>query len=186
VEISQTQLAVMIVLVTGAIGARRGWGRELVTCAIVLSTLLFFQLGGSTFLANLFANGCASGVGAGVGASASCGASGSVSTEAASKSMSEFIFGGMVWLGYYAGSRHGATSETASARLLGIVPGVITGGAISYYLNSVLYPGAAAFVQWLSTLGFLASLPLLLSLGLGGGLVFLAYNWRAGKSSKGH
>jgi hypothetical protein len=47
--ISQTQLAVMIVLVTGAIGARRGWGRELVTCAIVLSTLLFLQLGGSTF-----------------------------------------------------------------------------------------------------------------------------------------
>jgi hypothetical protein len=185
--ISQTQLAVLIVLVTGAIGARRGWGRELVTCAIVLSTLVFLQLGGSTFLSNIFANGLTPAAGA-AGTSSSCGAGGSVSTVTASKSISEFIFGGMVWLGYYAGSRHGAASEAASARLLGIVPGVITGGAIAYYLNSVIYPGAAAFLQWLSALAFLASLPLLLSLALGGALVFLAYTWRGGKSgsSKGH
>jgi hypothetical protein len=179
--ISQTQLAVLIVLVTGAIGARRGWGRELVTCAIVLSTLLFLQLGGTTLLSNLFANGLTAGADAAAGTTSSC-SGGTLSSAAASKSMSEFIFGGMVWLGYFAGSRHGAASDTPSARLLGIVPGVITGGAIAYYLNSVIYPGTAAFLGWLSTLAFLASLPLLLSLALGGALIVLAYSWRAGKS----
>ena len=180
--ISQTQLAVLIVLVTGAIGARRGWGRELVTCAIVLSTLLFLQLGGTAIVSGLFANGLSTGASTTAGATSSCGAGGALSSAAASKSLSEFIFGGMVWLGYFAGNRHGAASETATARLMGIIPGVITGGAIAYYLNSVIYPGTAAFFGWLSALAFLASLPLLLSLALGGALIFLAYSWRAGKS----
>jgi len=185
--ISETQLALLTILATGVIGARRGWGREIITCAIVLSTLVFLQIGGAGFVTNLLANGLASGAGTTADGAANCGANGQASfmgTAGASKAISEVIFGVMVWLGYFAGGRHGAPAQTLSHRLLGIVPGVITGGAISYYLSSVLYPGAGIFLQWLGAIGFLASLPLLLTIGLGGAALFLILSWQTGKSGK--
>ncbi len=184
-EVSETQLAVLIMLVTGAIGARRGWGRELITCAIVLGALLFLQLGGTTVLSNLVTTGLTPTASASAAGSASC-SGGSVSTMSSSKTTSELIFSGLVWVGYYVGGHHGAAADTGAHRLLGIVPGVITGGAISYYLNTVLYPGTAVFLQWLGAVGFLASLPLLLGVGLVMAFVTLLYSWRSGKTSKGH
>src|SRR5258706_568861 len=112
--------------------------------------------------------------GASAAGSASCGASGgasSLSSASTSTAVSDLIFGAMVLVGYYAGSRHGPPLQSASHRLVGIIPGVITGGTISYYLSSVLYPGAQAFLAGLSTISFLASLPALLVLGLGGVLL---------------
>ncbi len=186
--VSQTQMAVLLVLAAGAIGARRGWGRELVTCSIVLSALLFLQLGGAAILTNLAANAFTSGASASVAGSATCNASGTPTAGAANlpQTTSQWIFAGMVWLGYYAGNRHGALTETMNQRLLGVIPGAITGGAVSFYLNSVLYPGATTLLTWLGAIGFLTSLPVLLSVGLGGALLFLVFTWRAGKSSKAH
>jgi hypothetical protein len=185
--ITPTLMAALLVLVTGAIGARRGWGRELLTCAIVLGTLLFLQLGGLAAVGNLFSSAAGSVTG---GAGAACGGSPSTTEAAVStgpSTFSDLVFGGMVGLGYYAGNKHGPPGQTLNHRLMGIVPGVITGGSIVYYLNnSVLYPGARTFLGWVAAESFLASLPVLLGIGLISALAILFVTWRSGSAGKGH
>ncbi len=72
-EVSQIQMAVLMVGIAAAIGARRGWGRELITCAIVLGTLLFLQLGGLSAVSGVFSGAFASMSGSG---SANCSVNG--------------------------------------------------------------------------------------------------------------
>src|SRR5262249_60859620 len=48
--IGQTQCFMIALVIAGAIGAQRGWGREVITCAILLGTVLFLANGGLNFL----------------------------------------------------------------------------------------------------------------------------------------
>lgn len=174
--ISQAQLTVLILLVTGAIGFRRGWARAVVTTAIVLGTLLFLELGGGMLVTNLFVGASASGVNQ--AATFTC--------YNMAGSLSDLIFGGMTMLGYYAGNRHGTAPVSANQRMAGIVPGVITGGAIAFYLSQHIFPRAQGLLHTLDRLSFLAALPVLLGLGLLGLMIALFISHNGHKASKAH
>jgi hypothetical protein len=179
--VSQVQLAVILAVIAAVVGAKRGWGRELITCAIVLGTLLFLQLGGPGVLGGAFSNTFASMSGAG---SANCTPSGpatSATTSGSPHLLSDLIFAGMVWLGYAVGHRHGARPETFGHRLWGVIPGAISGGAIAYYVLNVASPDFSALLQWLSALNFVSSLALLLGIGLIGVLAVFLHSHRTGK-----
>src|SRR5690348_4124629 len=51
--IGRVQFYLLIVAFTAVAGWRRGWVREVITCTIILATLLFLTLGGADLLANL-------------------------------------------------------------------------------------------------------------------------------------
>lgn len=173
--ISLGQLTVLTLLITGAIGFKRGWAREVITTAIVLGTLLFLELGGSTLLTGLFS-----------GASGGTGAASTTACYNMTGSLSDLIFGGMTAIGYYAGNRHGTTPVSANHRITGIIPGLITGGAISYYVGQHIFSHAQGLLNVLNGLTFLATLPVILVLGIIGVLsaLFVARNGQ--KAAKAH
>jgi hypothetical protein len=172
--ISMAELTVLILLVTGTIGAIRGWGREVITTAIVLGTLLFLELGGGILMSNLF-----------LGSAAGGGSAGTAACFSTSGSLSPLIFGGMTMLGYYAGNRHGMKPVEANHRIAGVVPGLVNGGAISYYLSQHVI-GARGLLNALNGLAFLAALPVLLGLGLISLLVALFVSHHGSKAAKAH
>jgi hypothetical protein len=180
-EVSQTQLAVMIVVVAAAIGIKRGWGREVVTCAVVLGTLMFLQLGGLGTLGGAFSNAFASLSGPG---SANCtvrGPAAAATTSDQPQLLSHLIFAGMVWLGYSVGRQHGGAAVTLGHRFWGLIVGAITGGAIAYYLLNVAFPEGITLLQGLNAINFVSSLALLLGIGLIGVLAVFLYSFRSGK-----
>src|SRR5258708_3375361 len=56
-SIGQTQVFLLAVGITAVVGWVRGWQREVITCAIVLATVLFLSLGLGDALAQLFTHG---------------------------------------------------------------------------------------------------------------------------------
>lgn len=174
--ISQAQLTVLTLLITGVIGFKRGWAREVITTAIVLGTLLFLELGGGTLLTTLF-SGAASGAGGGA-STASC--------YNMTGSLSDLVFGGMTAIGYYAGNRHGTNPVSGNHRVTGIIPGVITGGAISFWVGQHLFSHAQGILNILGAFGFLASLPVLLILGVIGLVSALFVSRNGQKAAKAH
>lgn len=183
-DVSQMQLAVIIAGVGAVIGARRGWARELITCAIVLGTLLFLLLGGLNAVSNVF-----SGVFASMGGgSANCAVRGPTSATMSPdppQPLSDLMFAGMTWLGYAVGRQHGAEAVSFNHRLMGMIPGAITGGAIAYYLDNVLFPDGISVLQWLNNVDFASSLPVLLGFGIIGVLAVFLYTAKTGKGG-GH
>lgn len=168
--LSLGQLTVIILLITAVVGFMRGWARDVITAAIVLGTLLFLVVGGGTFLTGALLGGT--------------GGSGTSCTNM-SGSLSDLLFGGMTALGYYAGNRHGGVPASANQRIAGIIPGAITGGAISYYLSTHFATHAQGVLNVLNALGFLTALPLLIVLGVIGlaSALFVSHN---GKAAKAH
>lgn len=127
-------------------GFKRGWGREVITCAIILGTVLFLSNGGdqmiSQFVANLFHGhlpGTATAEAAGTGTAA---ASQTVyCSPVTTKVLSGATFTGMSFLGYRTGYRHGSPAKHYNHRIAGVIPGTINGAAIAYYLSHSIFPG---------------------------------------------
>lgn len=167
--LSLGQLTVVILLITAAVGFMRGWAADVITAAIVLGTLLFLIVGGGTFLTSTLLGGV----------------SGGASCTNMSGSLSDLMFGGLTALGYYAGGKHGGKPISGNQRIAGIIPGAITGGAISYYLSTRFVSHAQGVLHVLNALSFLTALPLLIVLGVIGlaSALLVSHN---GKAAKAH
>lgn len=167
--LSLGQLTVIILLITIVVGFVRGWARDVITAAIVLGTLLFLTLGGGTFLTGVLLGGASSS---------------RVACTSMSGSLSDLLFGGMTALGYYAGNKHGSAPASTNHRIAGIIPGAITGGAISFYLSQHFATHAQGVLNFLNALSFLTALPLLIALGIIGlaSALFVSHNGRAAKA----
>jgi hypothetical protein len=180
-DVSQVQLAVILVVVTAVIGFRRGWGREVITCAVVLGTLVFLQLGGLGALSGAFANAFASMSGPGSTNCAVRDTAVAAKTSDPPQLLALLIFAGMVWLGYSVGGQHGSAAVTLGHRFWGLIAGAITGGAIAYYLVNATFSEGSTVLQWLNAINFVSSLALLLGIGLIGVLAVFLYSFRSGK-----
>ena len=175
--ITSSLLALLTLLITVGIGIKRGWGREVITAAIVLGTLLFLETGGDRLITGLF-----------IGASGPVDPSSCLADalSSATRTISGFIFGGMTLLGYYAGRWHGARPASGNHRIAGAVAGLVTGGSIVYYMSRNLFPGGQVLINMPDASTPLASLPMILGVGLVAliGILFIAFQGR--KSSKAH
>ncbi|MGZ3584505.1 MAG: hypothetical protein ACXVCO_07845 [Ktedonobacterales bacterium] len=186
-SINAFQLLVIVLVITGAIGVRRGWQREVITTAILLSTLAFLSLGGAAFILHFFSQGfvstasahALSGGGPDVSTGSASGGGGSTPQtplaciETGAQSLSNFIFIGMTWLGYWAGSKHGQPPKNGTHRLAGIVPGAINGAVIMYYVSHAGLLASQVVVESPSATSVSTFLPIVLALGLVGLLAVL-------------
>src|SRR5258708_7347829 len=55
--IGQVQCFMLFIVLFAAIGAWRGWNREVIACVFVLGTVLFLTLGGLSLITHLLAHG---------------------------------------------------------------------------------------------------------------------------------
>lgn len=198
--IGQAQCFLIAVVVGAAIGARRGWHREVITSAIVLGTVFFLTLGGGDALAQWLTHGLI-GTASAHGFSASGGtpppATGGtpqyplLSQAAPSAAgctfinpqlLSSVIFVGMTWLGYGAGKKYGQPPKSQTHNLAGIIPGGINGGAIAYYLSNAVLPSQPVLLETPSPTLASSYLPLVFGIGL---LAVLALLFVAGQLGKG-
>lgn len=143
--ISQTQCFLIVLLLGAVVGLRRGWEKEVLTCAIVLGVVLFLSNGGGSFLSNFFTHG-PNGVTSTASAQAASGSSSSAlcsttGNGAATGFLATLFFGGMTLLGYLAGNKYGAVPKSHTHRLTGMIPGAANGGAVAYYVSNSVLPG---------------------------------------------
>ena len=176
----------------GAAGARRGWNREVITSAIVLSDVLFLSNGGGSFLVNLFGGALgtagsatsfggplfAGGGGGGVGpASAPSGSYAYTSTSAClaglTHTISNFTFITLSWLGYRAGTRYGPAPKASGHRVAGVVPGAVNGAAMAYYVSNNILPGTPVLFNTPGGFDTSSYLPVVFGVGLGALLIVL-------------
>lgn len=202
--IGQVQCFLLFIVLFAAIGARRGWNREVIACAFVLGTVLFLTLGGLSLITSLLAHGLTGFIGtvSAKGLLASGGTvppgSGTGSTQAPSNGnysaancpvpvsaqvLSALIFGGMTWLGYRVSYKYGQPPKTSNHRLAGMIPGAINGAAIAYYVSNAILPNQLVVETPNSSLTA-SFLPLVFGLGLLGLLVVLFVANQSNKSAK--
>lgn len=198
--ISQAQCFLIAVVLGAAIGARRGWHREVITAAIVLGTVFFLTLGGGNLIAQWLSHGLI-GVASAHGFSASGGTTpppaststpqfplaaqaGANCTLVSPQLLSTVIFTGMTWLGYGAGKKYGTPPKSQAHYLAGIIPGGLNGAAIAYYLGNAVLPSQSVLVQTPSPDLTSSYLPLVFGLGLLALLVVLFIAGQTSKSSK--
>lgn len=201
--IGQSQCFMIALVLSAAVGARRGWNREVITCAIVLGTVLFLLNGGAdmlnTFIANFtqhIGGGTASAAALSGGGVPGTSPSGSAPTYAAttgvnactpisSQTLGTLIFGGMSFLGYRAGSKYGPPPKLHTHRIAGTIPGAVNGASMAYYLSHGVLTGNKQLLLF-SPSGTLTStyLPEIFGIGLAGLLVVLFIASQTSKSSK--
>ena len=175
--IGQTQCFMIALVIAAAIGAHRGWGREVITCAILLGTVLFLANGGMNFLLGGLANLTR-------GASLSgAGADPNTCSPATKQTITTGLFGLMTYLGYRVGYRYGSPPAHGGHRLAGIIPGALNGAAIAYYFSNALVPNGNALTLFTpSAATTTAYLPQIFGLALIGLVIVLLV---AGVSSRG-
>lgn len=135
--ISESQCFLIALVLAAAVGARRGWGREVITCAIILGTVLFLSNGGGDYLANFLAQGLHGTSGQ---SSASC-------TTVNPQILSTVVLAGMTWLGYSAGTKYGTAPKTHNHRIAGTIPGAINGASLAYYASNSILPGRSVLLN---------------------------------------
>ncbi len=189
--IGPTQTFIVFLLAGGAYGAHRGWRRESITTAVVLSNVLFLSTGGAAFLAHVVGStigatgGTATSLGgplfalggggggsgtappytgtAGYGYGTTAGASCNGALELA---ISRITFVVVTWLGYRSGSRYGPPPKLASHRIAGVVPGAVNGAAIAYYVSHYILPNSTVVVNTPGSGDTSALLPIVFGIGL--------------------
>ena len=167
-SISQTQCFLIAAVLTAVIGARRGWGRDVITCAIILGTVLFLSNGGGNILTNWLSQFS-------TGASETA-SGGSVNTPLFSVNgqlLPTLIFGGMTWLAYAAGTKWGSAPRTHNHRIAGTIPGGMNGAAMAYYVSNSILPGRQVLINSPTPAFAGAELPVIIGVGLIGLLVVL-------------
>lgn len=167
-SISQTQCFMIAVVLAGALGARRGWGREVITCAIMLGTVLFLSNGGGNLVANWLAR-----FQSGASSTATAGVVNGQFVTANGQLLSELIFIGITIIGYSVGDKWGTAPKSHNHRIAGIIPGAMNGAAMAYYISNTILPGRTVVVNSPSPDFASSELPLIIGLGLIGLLVVL-------------
>lgn len=175
-SISQTQCFLLAVVLAGVLGARRGWGREVITCAIILGTVLFLSNGGGSLLSRWLTSFQTS-----ASSTATAGTiSGSV-VNANGQLLSELIFAGVTLIAYSVGDKWGAAPKSHNHRIAGIIPGAMNGAAMAYYVSNSILPGRQILVNSPSPDFASSELPMIIGIGLISLLVVL---FVAGQATK--
>jgi hypothetical protein len=207
--IGPAQCFLISVVFGAAVGARRGWNREVITAAIILATLLVLTLGGADALATWLSHGfvgTAQAHGLAYNAIAYSGGPQPTTPTQPSQSntsntsnptpqaaciagingqvLSIIIFGGMTWLAYAVGKKYGAPPKTANHRIAGAIPGAINGASIAYFVSKTILPGQSVTLNTPGPSVTNAFLPLVLGLGLLCLLVVIFIAGQANKSGK--
>jgi hypothetical protein len=158
-------------VIAAAVGARRGWGREVITCAIILGTVLFLSNGGGNYIATFLSQGLHNTSGT---AAAAC-------NTVNPQMLSTLVFGGMTWLGYAVGSKYGTAPKSHNHRIAGTIPGAINGASLAYYASNSILPGNSVLLNTPSSAFSNTYLPEVFGLGL---LGLLAVLFIAAQASK--
>jgi hypothetical protein len=167
--IGSEQCLFIILIITAVIGFGRGWVHEIITMAIVLAGVLFLSVGGDGFLHQfLFVNLPNALHDLIFGTSAVSAGSPTVSTP--NPTLDQWVrvgtFGGIMGLAYFVGHVNGTDPTTAQHRLIGIVPGAISGVAMAYYVTHGLFPNNPNPVEIISPTNAITGLYLPIVLGL--------------------
>ena len=131
--ITQVQAFLAILAAGGAIGARRGWHREVISSAVILRPLLFFVNGGDLLLANLFTNGVSGGLAGGAADPPASTAACTIGLQSAV--ITKVGFPVMALMGYRTAYRYGPPPTMTHHRITGMIPGLVNGAAIAYYIS---------------------------------------------------
>jgi len=142
--ITQGECLFVILLVAAFIGLWRGWVREVITTAILLGVILFLILGGQGVLYRFIFVNLADAFRdlfeGGSGGSVSVNSSGAPTPQSQGDFFFSLItFGTLTSIGYIVGHRAGRPPTAATHRLVGIIPGVVNGIAVIFYLVKYIF-----------------------------------------------
>jgi hypothetical protein len=174
--VGPTQCFFVILLITAFVGLSRGWVREIITMAIVLGTVLFLLNGGDGLLHQfLFVNVPTALHDLIFGTSPTTVPTPPISVPAQTR---ESVFGVVTFfiliaLAYLAGQRWGSAPTTNQHRLGGILPGLVTGAAISYYVSNAILPSTEVDLTSPTDTLTRVYLPIILGIGLLGMVLVL-------------
>lgn len=201
--IGPAQTFIFSLLAGGAYGARRGWSREVITTAVVLSDVLFLSNGGAGFLSHVLSStiGSAASAGTSLGGPLFAGGggtappytgttsfgttAGSACTVALTTAVSRITFLGLTWLGYRSGTRYGPAPKMGSHRVAGIVPGAINGAAIAYYVSNNVLPGTSVLLNTPGSIDTGTYLPVVFGIGIVALLIVLFIAGQMKKAASG-
>jgi len=139
-QLSATQLFYIAIIIFGVIGFSRGWRREVVSLAFVLTGVLFLYLNGGEYLAKFFFQYLPRLIGFILTDKVSARPPDPSRTLVIITTLITFIV--IVIAGYLVGNRAFEKAKTPADRFLGVIPAVITGFAI---VTSSIFVGNTLF-----------------------------------------
>ncbi len=131
-NLTANQLFVLVMLIAAARGYARGWHREIITCAIILGSVLFLTIGGGDAIAQLLSTvpdvfrGVAPGI--------------NLATVTPNPMFDFILLLGFTVLADFAGAHYGTGPKVVQHRLSGMIAGAVTGLALVYYITRQLLP----------------------------------------------
>ncbi len=140
VVVDQGQCFLLMLLVGAVVGFWRGWVREVVTCAVVLGSVLFLVAGGENFLAHLLFVALPNALHGGAAHAGAVATDSSVPRTSVAI-LSALVLAGMTVLGFMLGNHFGSDPSNHQHRWSGIIPGIVTSSALAYYLSRSLLAG---------------------------------------------
>jgi uncharacterized membrane protein YozB (DUF420 family) len=128
---SANQCFLIVMLIAAVRGFARGWHREIITCALMLGSVLFLTIGGGDALAQLVASFLS--LFRGIFPQLTYGTPSTLAIDF-------LILVAFTVLADIAGTRFGATPKAVQHRLAGMAAGAVTGLALVYYITRQLLP----------------------------------------------
>lgn len=130
--LTETQFFVIVMLIAAARGYTRGWHREIITCAIILGSVLFLTIGGGDAIAQLLSTipNMFRGVAPGV----------NLATVTPNPTFDFIVLIGFTVLADFAGGHYGTGPKVVQHRLSGMIAGSVSGLALVYYVTRQLLP----------------------------------------------
>jgi hypothetical protein len=130
----------VIILVAAFIGLWRGWIREVITTAILLGIILFLLVGGNAILYRfLFVNLVTAFKALFEGNSVSVAASPPPQPTQGDLLFNLSTFTALTGISYLVGHKAGKPPTTNTHRLTGIIPGIVNGVAVVFYVVAHIF-----------------------------------------------
>jgi hypothetical protein len=182
--------ALFIIVAVAALVGLRGWVREVVTMAIILGVVLFLSVGGNGLLHQFFFVNLPDAFRVLIFGDSAVSVGPTVSTPnpMGDQLFNVAAFGGLTGLAYLVGHKYGTPAKTMQHRLTGLVPGAVSGMALSYYVTNKLFPNnPASVVEIVSPTDTLTTLylPIILGFALVGLLLIIVISAMSRRSAKG-
>lgn len=174
--VGATQCFFVVLLITAGIGLMRGFMREVITMALVLGAVLFLLNGGGGLLHHFFFVNLPTAIHDLIYGDSAVAVG--VPTVSSPNPAGDYLFGlgsflGLMGLGYGVGHKYGTPPTTNQHRLGGILPGLVNGAAISYYVSSAILPSTTVDLTSPNSALTQMYLPIILGVGLVGLILVL-------------
>ncbi|MGO8949361.1 MAG: hypothetical protein ACLQUY_17270 [Ktedonobacterales bacterium] len=160
--LTQTQLFILALFISGSIGFHRGWERSVITSSIIILATWFMLMGGDVWFAQVLTNWQALGT---------------MPTTQEIHAVSAPLYGAVFILAHMAGTHWGSAPKTSSQRWFGIIPGAVNGIAFLAYLGNWAAPD-------LFSQPFTTYFPLFFGFGVLVNIFFLFVTAKGSKSPK--